>query len=268
MIDRELHERLRERFNPDGSQLRRQQLRMLDMLKTFDAFCRRHGIRYWLSSGTCLGAIRHEGFIPWDDDLDVEMLRDDYRLLLRHRAELAELGIPLQDHSSDEEYIAPYPKLRDLRSELKEIHSNDRWYAMKGIYIDVFVRERVSRFSARLSHILQYGSYRITRQSDRRVRSFMKGAVYHAMHGVIFPLLRACDRVAASSAVVRHCKGSGFYSELSLSQIFPLSEALFEGHRFPVVHGADAYLRSCYGDYMRLPQLDNIHPHYSELTIY
>lgn len=56
---------LRERFNPDGSILRQHQLRMLDMLKYFDSLCRESGIRYWLSSGTCLEVVRHHGFIPW-----------------------------------------------------------------------------------------------------------------------------------------------------------------------------------------------------------
>ena len=60
---------LRKRFNPDGSLLRRQQLRMLELLEVIDVICRKHQIPYWLSSGTLIGAARHKGFIPWDDDL-------------------------------------------------------------------------------------------------------------------------------------------------------------------------------------------------------
>jgi hypothetical protein len=71
------NEELRERYNPEGSLLRRQQTRMLEILLEVDRICQKHDIRYWLSSGTLIGALRHDGFIPWDDDLDIEMMRED-----------------------------------------------------------------------------------------------------------------------------------------------------------------------------------------------
>ena len=87
-LTREEQQMLRERFNPEGSPIRRQQLRMLDMLVAIDEICRRHDIQYWLSSGTLIGAIRHDGFIPWDDDLDIEMMRGDYLRLLKLPAQI------------------------------------------------------------------------------------------------------------------------------------------------------------------------------------
>ena len=76
------HNALRERFNPEESLLRRQQMRMLEILLEVDKICKRHDIQYWLSSGTLIGAMRHDGFIPWDDDLDIEMMRSDYLRLM------------------------------------------------------------------------------------------------------------------------------------------------------------------------------------------
>ena len=73
---------LREKYNPDGSALRRDQLALLDMLCFVADICRQNGIQWWLSSGTLLGAARHKGFIPWDDDIDIAMPRKDYNVLL------------------------------------------------------------------------------------------------------------------------------------------------------------------------------------------
>ena len=69
------NEELRARFNPEGSLLWKHQQRMVELLLAFDAICKRHHIRYWLIGGTLIGAARHQGFIPWDDDMDVQMLR-------------------------------------------------------------------------------------------------------------------------------------------------------------------------------------------------
>ena len=81
MIDIDIQQQLREQYNPDGSQLRLLQLRILDILKEFDAICKKYNIPYWLDSGTLLGAARHGGFIPWDDDIDVCILKKDQKRL-------------------------------------------------------------------------------------------------------------------------------------------------------------------------------------------
>ena len=64
-------------YNPEGSALRRDQKEMLDVLVAFSEICEKHDIKWWLCSGTLLGAARHKGFIPWDDDIDVNMFEED-----------------------------------------------------------------------------------------------------------------------------------------------------------------------------------------------
>ena len=84
--------------------MRRTQLRLLEILDVFDGICRKHGIDYWLDWGSLLGARRHGGFIPWDDDLDVSLLRKDYkRLLAALEAELPE-DLKLQTRKTDNKY--------------------------------------------------------------------------------------------------------------------------------------------------------------------
>ena len=113
-------EELRARFNPEGSPLRRQQMVMLQMVKVLDAICKKHDIPYFLYGGTLLGAFRHDGFIPWDDDLDVAMLRRDYKRLLKVLpAELPD-NIVLQTNDTDKNYFFFVGKLRDKRSFLDE----------------------------------------------------------------------------------------------------------------------------------------------------
>ena len=89
MIDEATQKALRAAYNPDGSDLRRHQLVMLDMLIWLDSLCLRHEIPYWLSSGTLLGAVRHGGFIPWDDDVDIELMLPDYLRLIKAIADEA-----------------------------------------------------------------------------------------------------------------------------------------------------------------------------------
>lgn len=68
---------LKARFNPEGSMVRRHQYRMLEMVVVLDRICKKHNIPYFLYGGTLLGALRHNGFIPWDDDIDLGMMRED-----------------------------------------------------------------------------------------------------------------------------------------------------------------------------------------------
>ena len=77
------NEALRQRYNPDGSRLRHDQLELMKMLRVVTDICDANGIQWWLSSGTLLGAARHQGFIPWDDDLDIVLLKRDCKRLER-----------------------------------------------------------------------------------------------------------------------------------------------------------------------------------------
>lgn len=96
----------------DRKTLRKVQLTQLEILKEVDRICTKHGIKYWLSGGTQLGAVRHNGFIPWDDDLDIDMMREDFNRFLKiARTELQE-SYYLQDWFTEKAYGLPFAKIR------------------------------------------------------------------------------------------------------------------------------------------------------------
>lgn len=118
-------------------QFRRMQLTELDMLVEFDRVCRKNNINYIIFGGTLLGAVRHQGYIPWDDDADIGMLREDYDRFKTHLDELDSSICYFQDHDTDSEYRWGYGKLR--RTGTKYIRVGQEHLKCKtGIFVDVF----------------------------------------------------------------------------------------------------------------------------------
>lgn len=270
MIDIEVQNKLRKQFNPDGSDLRKLQLRMFEMLKFIDCVCRRNGIRYWLSSGTCLGAVRHGGFIPWDDDVDIEMLPEDYGRFCKIIEEIKSEKYALQNHETDFEYVAPYAKLRDLNSTIKENNVHDLWYRYKGLYIDIFP---VYRFSSellyRVAGILQIIMlHRLTLISNRFIRRVLMKLNYRVLYGGIFPLFNMVDKLKKDNIIRIGGLGSGFKEKYAINIVEETIEMNFEGVNFPVPKLYDRYLSSLYGNYMELPSLQDIHPHMNNIKFH
>ncbi len=268
MITDDIQKELRSKYNPDGSDLRKQQLRMLEMLKQFDRFCKDFKITYWLTAGTLLGAVRHKGFIPWDDDLDLDVLRSDYEKLVSHRHELKKYGLILQDFKSDSEYIAPFAKLRDTKSEIHEIHHNDLYYKYRGIWIDIFVRERTSFITSKISHILQYISYKLTKFSNAAIRKYFKVICYNCLHNGIFPLLTLSDKLLYHSKKYRYEMGYGFYDYIYLDDTLPTKLIEFENGFFPAPKNYDKILKDRYGDYKQLPSCGDFKVHYDKILFF
>ena len=118
-------------------QFRRMQLTELDMLIEFDRVCRHNKINYVLFGGSLLGAVRHKGYIPWDDDADIGMLREDYNRFKQHLGEMNQDVCFFQDHDTDPEYRWGYGKLR--RTGTKYVRVGQEHLKCKtGIFVDVF----------------------------------------------------------------------------------------------------------------------------------
>lgn len=253
MIDRKVQQELREKYSPDGSLLRRGQLRMLEILKAVDKICRAHDIPYWLSSGTLLGAVRHGGFIPWDDDLDIEMLRDDYlRLLPLLREELPEQYM-LHDRSTDKDYPHLYAKVRDKHSCIEESFAFEMKH--KGCFIDIFPLERSPYALYRIANRLYVNLCHHKVYKHRWLYNFN----YAVLTRVVFPLFRGCVSLFHKGSNYHHTFGMIYKAERCVADIFPLVEIPFEDSIFYAPKSAHSYLSRMFGDYMQLPKEIAVH---------
>lgn len=266
MIDQLLQTQLRAKYNPEGSPLRKMQLRMLDMLRSIDKICRDNNIKYWLSSGTCLGALRHGGFIPWDDDVDIEMLEEDYKKFCMVMQKYPKSDLVLQTLDNDLGYNLSFGKIRDVFSVVKETHNLDRFYKYRGCFIDIFSLIPSNSFIlSTIGHYLKLEELRLKFKKEER------GGWYCALYSInkninriILPLIKRSISLM-SNGNLRHDFGNGFLSLRNIKDILPLQYINFEGYSFPIPGNAQAYLNKIYGrDYESLPDLTKIEVHMNE----
>lgn len=265
MIDEKLQAELRAKYNPDGSLLRRHQLRMVEMLKYFDELCQKHGIRYWLSSGNCIGVARHGGFIPWDDDIDVEMLREDYLKLEKVFKETDDYV--LQTWKNDPGYFVPFAKMRDKKSFIQE-DGYDEFYKYRGVFIDVFCLDYSPRRICTIYKILVW-KYLIDLSKEKRLVFRLPFYILKYILFISRPICRFLFGWLPNNKL-RHIYGTGFENNIrNVKEIFPLQRAIFEGINVYVPNNLDAYLSKIYGDYMSIPAEDKrIKPHAKSVSIY
>lgn len=256
------------RFNPEGSALRHHQMRMLRILEFIDKVCRKYHINYWLSSGTLLGAVRHGGFIPWDDDLDIEMLKPDYEKLMKVLPAELPRNLVLQTAHTDKNYVAPYSKLRETESSISEVNRIGRNYKYNGIYIDIFYLEPVHSSFVWLSSRLHGYVYRLSYLKNDRwgVKKAMMRILLSGLTCFLYPVFRLLSKINPPKEL-RLGLGTGFLGVRDPENLFPLKEIMFEGKRFFGPANCDGYLTRLYGDYMKLPDLDQLTCHINKINI-
>jgi lipopolysaccharide cholinephosphotransferase len=261
-------------YNPEGSDLRKAQMRMLEILDVFDGICRKHSINYWLDWGTLLGARRHGGFIPWDDDLDVTILLSDYKKLVSVLKEELPGNLKLQSRETDKKYFYYFPKIRDTESCLS--HKNDFIFDYNGIYVDIFLIEPVPSigFKKIIDGFLRSG-YEFKdwrhryRKSKKNIYAIM--SCFLPLIRSIIWLLRLYYKHIGSSKVYSYVYGTftftfaTFYPE----DIFPTNEIMFEGKKYMAPLHVDKYLINQYGStFMDIPKAANRRTHATKIEFF
>lgn len=253
------------------SELRKIQLLELDILKDFIRVCEENGLRYYAVGGTLLGAVRHTGFIPWDDDMDVAMPRKDYDKFLEiYRKKLSERYDV--EHFSIQEDVYFYPlKIRDLETRVSEKRLDEN--AVSYLSIDVFPidgypNERFKQFLYKLGYY--YRKMRIGFCNIDRLRK-MKRPLHERLLIKFAKTFRLNEKLNLKKEqegfdkVFRSTKGKkcklvgdisgryGFREFVPVSYFGKPEKLPFEDIMLNVPREYDKYLTRIYGDYMQLP---------------
>ncbi|MBX2950796.1 MAG: LicD family protein [Crocinitomicaceae bacterium] len=253
-------------YNGEGTVLRRAQMRMLDILIEFDTICRKHNISYWIDYGTLLGAVRHGGFIPWDDDLDVSIFREDYQKLYTILETELPTDFVCQDWRNEQKLTMKCLKIRDTKSYYAELNVQKGDLKHQGIFMDVFPIERIPTVKIRrfISNI--YG------KSFRHKRRLTNSNTKYVQALMLWPFsvcLEQCSRfmtyILKSKRVANIYGGLNFQCTHSVNDLFPLKEISFEGKLFYAPANYDQYLRDIYKDYMQIPPVDKRAVHATEI---
>lgn len=248
--------------------LREVQLASLKILKRIDAICRERCIRYWVMYGTLIGAVRHHGFIPWDDDLDIAMPRPDYERFLEFFREHAEEMRPLVALDGYRQRL-PFLITRVSDTTYRMIGEYGDEVPELGAFVDIYpidgcgdtlenARAHKERCIEGATRYLQAGNFAYNNREAGMTKRALK-----RVHAVLLGDFRKqADKLHELSTQVSF-DDAAFVACLewdwAISKIYPreaveeTDRVSFEGFEVPVPVGYDLILSSDYGDYMQLP---------------
>lgn len=263
-----MNENLREIYNPEGSELRAIQLKMLEILTVVADICDKHNLTYWVSGGTLLGAVRHGGFIPWDDDIDIELLLPDYKKLLRILPQELPDNLYLQT-PKEESYRLLFSKVRDRHSIVHSEEEDMARYKEKGVFIDIFPEERSYRWMKNIVDALYGRAFRRLKRG-RPLHSF-RYLYEYSISLVLYPLgvfLKWMAQTICATTKpdnILHSYGIGNSTNHNAQYMFPVSKVTFEGKEFSAPKDVDTYLTKQYGDYMTVPPKEKRATHFMKV---
>lgn len=234
--------------------LRPLQLKMLDMLTLIGDILDRHGVRWWLQGGTLLGAARHQGFIPWDDDMDIDIYKPDLQKALEAlRSELPPTMIVPEPPKK-----SPIYKVRYINSFFVEYGDDFANNYNKGAFIDIFPQTACPSFSRGFVRRVARGYCKansiLNRQHYYSLRSFAEFFWFSALRfayktaWTVGGWFKRKDEYLAPELI-----NNGMGVMQLKEKIFPLRRIRFEDREFPVPNDYDFHLREKFGDWHQLP---------------
>ena len=256
--------------------IQRCQKRSVEMMAVVVDIFERHKIDYILAHGTLLGLIRHNGFIPWDDDCDLFVFDWDYaRAIELLRRELPEDMI-VHNRRTDPIYWPKWTKIRDLYSDTYEsLWKIDRKFRYHGICVDVLkvtvmnrakyinakeikeLKKKIKKRKAKSSKIKVYKHpYKYSRNFAGRIRDTRR------LHKLQEEAKTSEEKICVGN------KGTIIECAFDYKDVFPVQKMVFEGVEVAVPNNPDGVLRSMYGDYMKLPELEDRKSHFDKVIFF
>ena len=252
--------------------LKGMQTLQLEMLTDLKRVCDKHNIKFYLAFGTCLGAVRHKGFIPWDDDIDVIMYDEDIKKLCKYENELNP-KFSIQCHKKDKEFGLLIYRIRNEETTLIEQDHIDR-DINHGVYIDIY--PLLDYKTGKWAHIFQTISSLICRLFVYRKPPVNKSKAFKVLANIMLAITPDVlkEKIALNiyERLVKTTKSTHLtvipgYAEPNYYRKECFGEpayAEFEGLTMPVPTLADEFLSDRYGEYMKLPpkEMQKIHHNY------
>ena len=240
--------------------------KLVDMMKWFHEFCVKNDLIYYISCGTMLGAVRHSGFIPWDDDIDVSMPRDDYNRLEQIMANnvFDNKYILETPNTKEKDYFYPFSKLYDTETTLIE---NTRYQIKRGIYIDIFPIDGLGNDMHECKKKYRSINF-LNKLLLLRVAGFRKERAFYKNLGIaIFRMIHIDSKKLLKRVCRKHSERdikdfeycgvlTGSFNEIVHKSVYGKPTLYnFENIQVYGVEYPDQYLVSLYGDWKQLPPI-------------
>lgn len=262
----ETNTELHNKYNSDNTILRKAQLRMLDMLLYIDRICKENNINYSLDSGNVLGAVRHGGFIPWDDDVDIILERKEYKRLCKYLLSHPHPQYKLQTPQTDKWFMNHWNVLRDIKSEYIQDSVKHNLRKYRGLQIDIFpIENRVSPFGHKLVYYLHHNNQKLFMGKNNHLCKLF----FYVIACIIIPFIRIVFSPFQNKNTYSYGYGLPWTDKKWISNVlFPYKNILFEGHYFPGPSNLDSYLKTQYNNYMDLPPINERNHHQATYKIF
>lgn len=257
--------------------IRTLQQKIIGNLEAIDRVCREHHLRYYLWAGTMLGAIRHKGFIPWDDDMDIAMPRPDYDRLVAHWREWLPQPYEFISHETDASYPYPFGKIEDASTTVLE---RPDFKFLEGVYVDVFPIDGVpSDEKERRRHFKKYKFWRhllFLRGRNPFKHGHGPRSWFPWLLHQVFSLQDLQDHVKRLMTKYDYDQ-SDYVADYDDGLCGVVKKEIlgvpctygFEGRQFMGVEHPDEYLSQKYGDYMQLPPKEKqVQHHFFRLNLH